>query len=244
MRLTPVNTTVTAWIVALFCVAVVWSGRFDLVKYFTSVLVLIMVIGVFYVAWVVAPDFREVLIGLFGFQLPEIPEWALKDGSGGIDQCLGRDPSRAGLGRGWVRQSGLVFLLGAGKRLRYGGEGGFGLRANENKLASMTRETALRVKGWCRMVYADATTALFLGILVTACFLLAGVGVLGKLHIAPTGAQVAIQLSEIFGSFWGRTGAVLFLLAGMAAMVSTNLCQYAGWPRIMSDCVRITLRAL
>ena len=46
-------------------------------------------------------------------------------------------------------------------------------------------------------------------------------------------------LSELFGQFWGTTGAVLFLLAGVAAMVSTNLCQFAGWPRIMADCLRV-----
>ena len=85
----------------------------------------------------------------------------------------------------------------------------------------------------------DATTALLVGGGVTACFMIAGAGVLGPMELAPNGAQLAIELSEIFGQFWGSTGAVLFLAAGIAAMISTNMCQLAGWPRIMADCLRV-----
>lgn len=237
--LVPVNTTLTAWTVALFCVAIVWSGRFDLVKYVASVLVLIMVIGVFYVAWQVAPGLRELAVGLFGFHLPEIPEWALREGAVSTSNVWVELLPVMGWAAGgfasqvwysyWVLESGYGMA----------GAGGFGIPADEKRLAAMDHETAVRVKGWCRMVYMDATTALVVGSLVTLCFMVAGAGVLGRMEIAPTGAAVAIQLSEIFGSFWGRGGAVLFLLAGTAAMISTNVCQYAGWPRIMSDCVRI-----
>ncbi|MCE5269677.1 Nramp family divalent metal transporter [bacterium] len=237
--LTPVNHTIVAWAVALFCVAVVWSGKFDPVKWVTSILVLVMVSGVLYVAWNVTTGLGEVLRGLFGFSLPSIPQWALESGALGSSNVWAEMLPVLGWAAGgfasqvwysyWVLESGYGMAE----------HGGFGVPADEEKLASMDLETAKRVKGWCHVVYADATTALIVGSLVTSCFMLAGAGVLGKLHIAPNGAQVAIQLSELFGSFWGRTGAVLFLLAGVAAMVSTNVCQYAGWPRLMSDCLRI-----
>ncbi|MEA2062260.1 MAG: hypothetical protein U9P14_01060 [Gemmatimonadota bacterium] len=119
------------------------------------------------------------------------------------------------------------------------GSGGFGRPADEKFLRNMDSGTAERLKGWCRVVYCDAGLALALGTVVTCCFLVAGAGVLGANHLAPSGPRVAIELSEMFGAFWGRTGAVLFLLAGTAAMISTNLCQFAGWPRIMSDCLRV-----
>ncbi len=237
--LVPVNNTIVAWIVALFCVGVVWSGQFDPVKWVTSFLVLIMVSGVLYVAWNVTPGLGEVLKGLFGFSLPAIPDWALDGGAVASSNVWAEMLPVLGWAAGgfasqvwysyWVLESGYGMA----------GQGGFGKPANEKKLAVMDAETATRVKGWCRVVYADATTALCVGTVVTSCFMLAGAGVLGKLHIAPNGAQVAVQLSELFGSFWGRTGAVMFLLAGTAAMVSTNVCQYAGWPRLLSDCVRI-----
>jgi Mn2+/Fe2+ NRAMP family transporter len=245
--LVPVNHVLTAWGVALFCVAVVWTGKFDPLKYVTSFLVLIMVVGVVYVAWKVTPGLGELIAGLFGFRMPEVPQWALDSGAASRNVWADILPVLGWAAGGFASQVWYSYwVLESGYGMA--GQGGFGIPADEKALAEMNEDTARRVKGWCRVVYADATTAFMIGTVVTSCFLIAGVGVLGKMHLAPSGPDVAIQLSQIFGSFWGKTGATLLLLAGLAALVSTNVCQYAGWPRIMSDCKRLlfpsSLRAL
>ena len=106
-------------------------------------------------------------------------------------------------------------------------------------LRTMTAETAQRVKGWCRVLYADATLACFIGTTVTLAFLIAGAAVLRPAEIAPDKSEVAIQLSTIFSGKWGVMGARLFMLAGLAAMISTLIGLFAGWPRLLADCARI-----
>lgn len=236
--LIPVDQVVLGWIVSIFCVSIVWSGSFNPLKYIASALVLVMVVGVVYVAVRVAPGLEQLFIGLFGFRLPEIPAWAIESGAAGTNVWAEILPVLGWAAGGFASQvwySYWVLESGFGQAAT----GGFGRGADEKSLREMTAETARKLKGWCHVVYADATTALVVGTLVTICFMIAGVGVLGRMQLAPSGPQVAIQLSEMFARFWGRGGAVMFLIAGSAAMVSTNLCQFAGWPRIMADCLRV-----
>ena len=236
--LIPVDQVMLGWIVSIFCVSIVWSGKFDPLKYISSALVLVMVIGVIYVAVRVAPGFEPLFTGLFGFSIPEIPAWAIETGAAKANVWAEILPVLGWAAGGFASQvwySYWVLESGFGQSAA----GGFGRKANEKSLAEMTADTAEKLKGWCRVVYADASTAFVIGTLVTVCFMIAGWGVLGRMQLAPSGPEVAIQLGELFAQFWGRGGAVLFLIAGSAAMVSTNLCQFAGWPRIMADCLRV-----
>ncbi len=236
--LVPIDTQLLAWGVTLFNVAIVWTGRFDLLKYFSSVLVLVMVIGVIYVATRVMPGLGETVAGLFGFRLPAVPQWALASGAAGPNVWAEVLPVLGWAAGGFASQVWYSYWV-LESDLGKAGNARFGQPADEAALKVMDGETARRLKGWTRVVYADGTSALVIGTLVTSCFIVAGAGVLGVAKLAPSGSAVALELSELFGRFWGPTGAVLFLLAGSAAMVSTNLCQLAGWPRIMSDCLRI-----
>jgi len=76
---------------------------------------------------------------------------------------------------------------------------------------------------------------------VTAAFLIAGAGILRPNQIAPQGPQVAIELSQLFASRWGSIGGFLFMLAGAAALISTQVGQLAGWPRLLADSFRICI---
>jgi hypothetical protein len=82
---------------------------------------------------------------------------------------------------------------------------------------------------------------MIIGVVVTSSFVIAGSGVLRPRHLAPDGPGVAITLSEIFGANLGKVGAFLFLLSGSAALISTQIGQLAGWPRLLSDCCRICI---
>ena len=64
------------WAVTFVAVGVVWSGAFDVLKMVMSFLVLIIVLGVIYVAAHVFPGVG-VLVKSLGFTVPRIPEWAM-----------------------------------------------------------------------------------------------------------------------------------------------------------------------
>ena len=224
------------WIVTVFAVAVVWSGKFDILKMVMSLFVFLTVVGVCYVASHVMPGLDSILAGLIPSE-PVVPEWAL---SAGLHENPWREvlPLLGWGAGGFASQVWYTYwVLGAG----YGAARGraYGEPARVDELRKMSVEDAGRLKGWCRVVYADASIAVIIGIVVTVAFLIAGAGVLGPRQLAPDGAEVAITLSTIFSARWAEIGGVLFLLGGTAALVATQVGQLAGWPRLLADSFRI-----
>jgi len=71
------STLIWGSIVTVFACIVVGSGRFSLLKTIMGLLVLVIVIGVLYVAAHTLPALSELLVGAFGFQVPEVPDWVL-----------------------------------------------------------------------------------------------------------------------------------------------------------------------
>ena len=230
--------TLCAWAVTLFAVIVVWSGVFGILKMVMSFCVLIIVVGVLYVAAHVFPAFSEILKSL-SFSIPEVPAWATSQG-------IATDPWKEilpllGWGAGgFASQVWYTYwVLGAG----YGAtEGrGYGKPADVSTLRQMSGATAERIKGWCTVLYTDATVAMVIGIVVTSSFFIAGAGILRPEEVAPQGPQVAFTLSKLFSSKWGQVGGFLFILAGAAAIISTQIGQLAGWPRLLADSFRICI---
>ena len=227
------------WFAAFFAVAVAWSGVFNVLKIVMSLFVLIVVIGAFYIAVRVFPPLRELLVGLT-FQLPAVPDWALAKESVSDSTWQEILPVLGWGAGGFASQVWYTYwVLGAG----YGATAGrgYGTPADEAALKQMSRETALNIKGWCRMLYVDATLAMVLGVLVTGAFLVAGAGILGVNQLAPANNDMADVLSQVFAQRWDRFGGFLFKLAGAVAMVSTLCGQLAGWPRLLADSFRICI---
>ena len=237
--LIPVDAGLAGWIITFIAVGIVWSGIFDILKMVMSVLVLIIVIGVIYVAAYVFPGLDE-LIRSFIPNVPLVPQWAL--GFEGVRDNPWSEilPLLGWSAGGFASQVWYTYwVLGAG----YGAAAGrgYGRAADVTMLKNMSSDTAGRIKGWCRVLYVDSTLAMVLGIVVTSAFLIAGAGVLRPAEIAPDGAEVAIKLSNIFSSRWGHIGGYLFMLAGSAALISTQIGQLAGWPRLLADSFRICI---
>jgi Mn2+/Fe2+ NRAMP family transporter len=235
----PIGATLSGWLVAFFALAVVWSGVFGVLEIVMSIFVFIIVVGVIYVAIHVFPGFSEFLRSLT-LQVPEVPKWAL------AIEGVKPNPWKellplAGWGAGgFASQVWYTYwVLGAG----YGAAAGrgYGKAADVSMLRRMTRDTAEKIKGWCRVLYADATLAMVIGIVVTGSFLIAGAGVLRPAQIVPKGEQVAFELSKLFSLRWGSVGGFLFLLAGAAALISTQVGQLAGWPRLLADSFRLCI---
>jgi len=237
--LVPISPYFGGLFVTIFCLFVVWSGIFNVLKIIMSFFVLIIIIGVLYVAINVIPGMTGLGQGLL-INIPSVPEWALN--LEGVSSNPWREilPLLGWAAGGFASQVWYTYwVLGAG----YGAANGrsYGVPADVESLKKMTRATAEKIKGWCRVVYTDATIAMLIGNIVTCGFLIAGAGVLAPSHKAPDGAQVAVELSTIFSSTWGTLGGFLFLLSGAAALIGTQIGQLAGWPRLLADAFRICI---
>lgn len=232
-----VSPVVFGWITVLLVIALVWNGVYEPLKQAMSLLVLTIIIGALAVAITTWPGFGAVLKGFFGFQLPEPPAWYRPDAQ---PHSAWREilPLLGWAAGGFASQVWYTYwVMGAGYGMTRGR--GYGKPLDEAQLMALSQEDATRIRGWRRIVTLDASMAVMIGIVVTVGFMIAGAGVLGPLQIAPEGTQVALQLSNIFGEHWGIWGARLFVLAGLAAMISTMLGQFAGWPRLLADCARL-----
>jgi Mn2+/Fe2+ NRAMP family transporter len=233
----------TIWGVAVTALAVIvaWTGRFGTLKHLMTLFVGIIVVGVLYVAAHSLPTLRDVVVGLLGFQVPEVPAWAHAadpDIGSAWHEILPLIGWSAG---GFASQVWYTYwVMGAGYGMAH--ERSWGMRADEARLASLSRAEAEEVRPWLRAVALDATVALVIGSIVTLSFLAAGAGVLGPAHLVPKGPAVAFELSRLFADRWSAAGGTLFLAAGAAAMVSTQLGQLAGWPRLLADCFRLVCR--
>ena len=236
----PIGPTLSGWLVTFFALAVVWSGVFGILKTVMSFFVIIIVLGVLYVAVHVFPGLSELLQSM-SLQVPEVPKWALA--IEGIKPNPWREilPLIGWGAGGFASQVWYTYwVMGAG----YGATAGrgYGRPADVSYLGQMTRDTAEKIKGWCRVLYADATLAMVIGIVVTGSFLIAGAGVLRAAQIIPPkNSQVAFELSKLFSLRWGSVGGFLFILAGAAALISTQVGQLAGWPRLLADSFRICI---
>ncbi|MGH7492681.1 MAG: Nramp family divalent metal transporter [bacterium] len=236
--LVPISPYFGGWFVTILSLAIVWAGIYDLLKMVMSFCVVIIVLGVLFVALNVWPPFSAFAQG-FSLQVPEVPDWAL---AAGVNANPWREilPLIGWSAGGFASQVWYTYwVMGAG----YGATAGrgYGQPADLPALQSMTRTSAESIKGWCRVVYADATLAMIIGNVVTVSFLTAGAGILRPNQLAPEGPAVALTLSTIFSSKWGTLGGLLFLLSGAAALISTQIGQMAGWPRLLADAFRICI---
>lgn len=237
--LIPIGASLSGWIVTFVAVGIVWSGVFNVLKIVMSFFVLIIVLGVLYVAAYAVPGFTEFIRSLAP-NIPQVPEWAA------AIEGVSRNPWKEILpllgwsAGGFASQVWYTYwVLGAG----YGAAAGrgYGRPADVSSLREMGREAAERIKGWCRVLYVDSSLAMVIGIVVTGAFFIAGAGILGPQQLAPEGNEVAFTLSKVFSERWGYVGGRLFILAGAAALISTQIGQLAGWPRLLADSFRICI---
>ena len=235
----PVPPFLSGWLVSVFCLIVVWSGVFTLLKIIMSVFVLVIIIGVLYVAITVFPGLHA-LLRSFLFNIPAVPDWAWLQAHASQNPWREILPLLGWGAGGFASQVWYTYwVLGAG----YGAarDQGYGKPANVNRLASITRAGAERIRGWCSIMHTDATIAVVIGNIVTVGFLLAGAGVLRPMHLAPQGEHVATTLARIFSWKWGAFGGFIFMFSAAVALVSTQIGQLAGWPRLLADSFRICI---
>jgi Mn2+/Fe2+ NRAMP family transporter len=237
--ITGISPMIGGWLVTIFALVVVWFDVFDFMKIVMSLFVLIVVLGVLYISATVFPGIRVIIDGLL-FDVPSVPDWALS--GEGIQGNPWKEilPLLGWAAGGFASQVWYTYwVIGAG----YGATAGrgFGKPADEAMLKDMSSATARKIRGWCHVVYADASLAMILGVVTTVGFLIAGAGVLRPHRLAPEGPQVATTLATVFSSRWGSFGGSLFMIAGACALIGTQVGQLAGWPRLLADSFRICL---
>lgn len=239
----PLPAVVLGWLSAMAVIAITWSGSFEPLKKVMSLLVLLIIVGACGVAFKTWPGTGAVVRGLVGLHIPAVPEWAVAQGIVSRNAWAEILPLLGWAAGGFASQVWYTYwVIGAGYGMTNGR--GHGLPLDPVRLRAITADEAHRIRSWRRMVTLDASVALVIGVVVTCAFMIAGAGVLGPLHVVPSGENVALELSRIFGEQWGQWGAHMFVLAGLAAMVSTLLGQFAGWPRLLADCARVLFPAV
>jgi Mn2+/Fe2+ NRAMP family transporter len=225
------------WFITIFSLVVVWSGIFDVLKIVMSLFVLIIIAGVLYVSVTIFPGFSELIKSLM-LKVPAVPEWAVANAEVSTNPWREILPLLGWGAGGFASQVWYTYwVLGAG----YGAakNSSYGKPADLNMLRNLTKSTAEKIKGWCRVVYTDATLAMVIGNIVTVSFFIAGAGILRPLELAPQGEDVAKTIAKIFSSKWGEFGGFVFMLSATVALISTQIGQLAGWPRLLADSFRI-----
>lgn len=238
----PLPQFLLGWMAVLAIIAITWSGKFEPLKQMMSLLVLLIIVGTLTVAVRTWPGTGTLLGGLLEFQIPEPAEWAVDKGIVTRSSWFELMPLLGWAAGGFASQVWYSYwVIGAGYGMTRGR--GHGKPMDPAQLQSLTVQDAKEIRQWRRVVTADATLALTIGVVVTSAFLIAGNGVLRPQQIAPEKTEVALTVARIFGDHWGQWGAHLFVLAGLAAMLSTMLGQFAGWPRLLADCARVLFPA-
>jgi len=240
-HLLPFSGQLAGWIVALFALIVNWAGGFNILRIIMSFFVGIIILGVLYVAGTVMPELSILLKG-FAFNIPDVPVWAIEKAQ--INQNPWREilPLMGWAAGGFASQVWYSYwVMGAGYGIN--NESEFGKPANINKLKELDTTAAWKIRGWCRVINVDASTAMIITIVVTLSFLIAGAGILRPNELAPEGADVVVSLSTIFSAQWGVVGGALFVITGTIALIGTLLAQLAGWPRLLADSFRICIPA-
>ena len=238
-NLVPISIYWGGWIVAIFALFVAWNGGFQILKIVMSIFVMIIIVGVLYVAGTVFPDWAEFFKG-FLFKIPSVPEWAVSKAQVNTDPWREILPLMGWAAGGFASQVWYSYwVIGAGYGVAQSGV--YGKPADVDFLKNIDTDVSKKIKGWCRVVNTDATTAFIITTVVTLGFLIAGAGVLRQNELAPQGPEVVVTISTIFSSKWGNVGSFLFKLTGAVAMIGTLLAQLAGWPRLLADAFRICI---
>jgi Mn2+/Fe2+ NRAMP family transporter len=237
--LIPVSRHFGGWLVSVIALMTAWTGEFKPLKMIMSFFVLIILAGVVYVAITVIPPVSVLARGLL-MHVPDVPAWAVRQADVHPNPWREILPLMGWAAGGFASQVWYTYwVLGDG----YGSASGrgYGIPADLDQLRRLDRQTADKIRGWCRVVYADGSAATLITVILTISFLIAGAGVLGPDHQAPNGPQVAVTLSEIFASKWGAFGGFVFMLTGAVALIGTQMAQLAGWPRLLADAFRICI---
>ena len=237
--LVPLQPNITGWLISILALIVLWSGKFNILKFIMTFLVAIMCIGTIYVAIVISPTLSELLKGLL-FKIPAVPDWAIS--KAGVSQNPWREilPLLGWAAGGFGSQVWYTYwVLGEGYGMA--SRKPYGQPADLDELRNLNKEDAHKLKGWCRIVNIDASLAMIITAVLSVCFLIAGAMILRPLELAPKDSELAFTLSKIFSSRWGQAGGHLFILSGTAALSGTLMVQMAGWPRLLADTVRICI---
>lgn len=95
---------------------------------------------------------------------------------------------------------------------------------------------------WLRVMTGTATLGVLGGLVVISSFMVLGAQLLAPSGSMPKGADVAVDLTQLFSGVWGEPGRYLLLCAIVVAIGGSILANQDGWGRSFADMTRILTR--
>jgi len=213
-----------AFIVSLLTAVILLMGRYRLIQYLSTALVLAFT-----------------LMTVINFvQLQSLPDWRV-----GVDEFV--SGLKFGLPEAVQGNSALATALatfgiigvGATELIQYPYwclEKGY---ARWTGPRDDSEEWVKRASGWLRVMNWDAWLSASIYTFTTCIFYLLGAAVLGRTGLSPAGTGMIRTLSEIFNPVFGETTQVVFIFGAIAVLYSTFFVAIAGHARTSADAMTV-----
>ena len=96
-----------------------------------------------------------------------------------------------------------------------------------------------RASGWLKVLHWDAWVSAAIYTFTTCIFYLLGAAVLGRTGLSPAGTGMIRTLSEIFNPVFGETTQIVFIFGAIAVLYSTFFVAIAGHARTSADAMTV-----
>lgn len=98
-----------------------------------------------------------------------------------------------------------------------------------------SEEWKQRARGWIKVMYTDALSAMAIYTIVTAAFYLLGASILYGTEHVPEGNEVIDVLANIYTQTLGENSRIVFLIGAFFVLFSSVFATLAYWSRLFSD---------
>jgi len=218
----PYDAQIWAILIALFTSLMMWFGRYNFIKIFTTVLV----VGFTFVTMVTLVLLQNTQWAVQGQDLTNGLSFSLPP----VESSLTKAPlitALAAFGIIGVGSAELIFYPYWCMKQGY---------AKSVGINDGSKNWIVRAKGWMKIMYIDAWVAMVVYTLSTIAFYLLGAAVLGRSGLNPEKGDLIRNLSEMYVPVFGEWAPTLFLIGAVAVLFSTFFVACDGSSRVISDC--------
>jgi len=213
----PKDVQLWAMIIAIITSIMLFIGRFNMIQWFSTILV-----------------FSFTVITFINVALLQMdPKWAMSMSDLATGLSFSLPKTNEGLATA-LAAFGLIGV-GAAELIMYPYwclEKGYAKFVGPN---DQSPEWLARVKGWTKVMNFDAWASMFVYTFSTIAFYILGAAVLGKSKLMPADSNLIATLAEMYVPVFGAWAKPLFIFGAISVLYSTYFVAAAGNARVLSD---------